>query len=147
MRTSVALRWVAVCGIVVTAALFLGAVAQGSTRTGPPPGLGAGADTYWNIDALVHDTFGKASVCILDSFVVAHATSTFCQSYYVSLFPSARHSSFSLVVRTRNPLEGLNVVPVRFRSRSGPYVSCGGGRWLALTNARSQLWPVTCIRL
>jgi len=118
--------------------------AQGSTRAGPPAGLGAAAGMYWNIDALVHDTFGKASLCVRDSFVVARATSTFCPSYYVSLFPTARHSSFSLVVRPRNPLDGLNVVPVRFRSRTGPYVSCGGGEWLALTNGRTQLWPVGC---
>lgn len=134
--------------LLISAALAAGiaaGVAAPSARTGQP-GLGVTAGMYWNIDALVHDNFGSASVCVRDSFVVTRATSTFCPAYYVSLFPSARNSSFSLVIRSRNPLAGLNVMPVRFKSRLGPYVSCGGGRWLALTNARSQLWPVGCIR-
>jgi hypothetical protein len=135
----------AVLKILLISAALVAGVAAPSARSGQP-GLGVAAGMYWNIDALVHDNFGSARVCVRHSFVVMRATSTFCPAYYVSLFPSARKSSFSLVVRSSNPLAGLNVIPVRFKSRSGPYVSCGGGRWLALTNARSQLWPVGCIR-
>lgn len=117
-----------------------------SAISGPPPGLGAAAITYWNVDALVRDKFGHVQVCVRNSNVIVRATSTFCGVHYVPLFPTARHSQFRLAVLARNPLDGLNVVPIRFYGPSGPYVSCGNGRWLALTNARSELWPVTCVR-
>jgi hypothetical protein len=83
--------------LLLSAALVAG-VAAAPARSSQP-GLGVAAGMYWNIDALVHDTFGNASVCVRDSFVVMRATSAFCPAHYVSLFPRARKSSFSLVVR------------------------------------------------
>jgi hypothetical protein len=112
----------------------------------PPKGLSTQAALYWNIDALVRDKFGHAQVCVQSSDVVVRAASSYCSVYYAPLFPTAQGSALRLVTLARNPLAGVNVVPVRFYRPSGPYVSCGKGRWLALTNARTQLWPVTCVK-
>jgi len=108
--------------------------------------MGSAATLYWKFDALVRDKFGDAPVCISHCNVLLRAHSVYCDVYYTRLFPAARDSSFRLVVLPRNPLAAINVVPIRFFRQSGPYLSCGLGRWLALTNGRSQLWPVACVK-
>ena len=101
---------------------------------------------YWNIDALVRDKLGNRSVCVQHYNVVVRASFGYCDVYYTRLFPAAHQSAFGLVTLARNPVAAINVLPIRFFRRSGPYVSCGAGRWLALTNGRSQLWPVDCVK-
>jgi hypothetical protein len=127
-----------------TASAVAYGVRQRSTMAGPPPSLHEPAARYWNIDALVRDKFGRAEVCV-QHYNVLVRSSGYCAVYYAVLFPSARQSAFRLVRLARNPVARVNVVPVRFYRRAGPYVSCGNGRWLALTNGRTQLWPVDCV--
>jgi hypothetical protein len=136
-------RWL----LSAVAAVTLGATPAAQAReSGAPPGLGPGATLYWKVDALVRDKFGSSDVCIEHYNVLARAPSPTCGAYYVRLFKSASHSTFRLVNLRRNPLTGINVVPIRFFRSSGPYVRCGPGRYLALTNARIQLWPVDCVK-
>lgn len=125
-------------------ALSLG---TGIALAAAPPGIGPYANVFWNVDALVKDKFGNGQVCVRN-FNVLNVGKGFCQIYYQPLFPTARHSAFRLVSLASNPLGGANgpnVEPVRFYGSSGPYVSCGHGEWLAITNARSQLWPIACV--
>ena len=138
-------RWLALGAALAASAVILPPLL--AAATGPPRGLGAAAALYWNIDALVRDKFGSARVCIQQQTVlVRESPSAYCAEDYVRLFPSARRSPLRLVTLARNPVAGINVVPVRFYRRSGPYVSCGQNTWLALTNARSQLWSVDCVK-
>ncbi len=138
-------KWLAVGSVLVASAVVLPSVLAASA--GPPAGLGAAAGLYWNVDALVANKFGGARVCVQhDTVLVRKRQSAYCAEEYVRLFPRARRSAFRLVVRRRNPVAGVNVVPIRFYRSSGPYVSCGGGAWLALTNGRAQLWPVACVK-
>ena len=112
-----------------------------------PPGLSPAALLDWNIDALVRDTFGQSKACLRRSYIVVRERSTYCSTFYTPLFPQARGSAFALIRLRHDPLAGINVVPVRFYGRSGPYVECGTPHhWLALTNARTQQWPVACVR-
>jgi hypothetical protein len=148
-RQSVNMSWRARCGLPLAAGLAASLVmlaAAHASETGPPRGISAGAAIYWNVDALVRDNFGDADVCVEHYNVVLRARSSYCSVYYTRLFPAAHHSAFRLVVLARNPVAAVNVLPIRFFRRSGPYVSCGAGRWLALTNGRSQLWPVDCVK-
>jgi hypothetical protein len=127
-------------GITTTVSgLGTGGLSGSGTRSG------SAAARYWNIDALVRDKFGRAEVCV-DHYNVLVRSPGYCAVYYAMLFPSARHSAFRLVRLARNPVARVNVLPVRFYRRAGPYVSCGNGRWLALTNGRTQLWPVDCVK-
>jgi hypothetical protein len=112
-----------------------------------PPGLSKTALLYWNLDALVRDTFDRNDACLRSSYVIARERSGHCPTHYAPLFPQARASAFALIARRHNPLAGINVVPIRFFRGSGPYVQCGDGQsWLALTNARTEHWSVACVR-
>jgi hypothetical protein len=132
------------CGARTASAVAYG-VRRRSVAVGPPSSLREPAARYWNIDALVRDKFGRAEVCV-QHYNVLVRSSGYCAVYYAMLFPSARHSAFRVVRLARSPVARVNVVPVRFYRVTGPYVSCGNGRWLALTNGRTQLWPVDCVK-
>jgi hypothetical protein len=128
---------------IILLALFAGATASAA----PPPGLTGHARVVWNLDALVRDEFGKKRVCVYANTYLK-VGSGYCAQDYTFTFARARHARFRLVTRASNPLGGPygpNAIPVRFYGRRGPYVSCGQRQWLAVTNARSQNWPIACV--
>jgi len=100
----------------------------------------------WNLDALVHDRYGRAHVCMRAQRFAIHrcASPSFNDGDYRATFAGANHSSFSAVARSSNPLRLVNVVPITI---DGRYIKCGASRWLAITNAPAG-WgeAVYCVR-
>jgi hypothetical protein len=125
-------------------------------RVTPPRELTVYGRTLWNVEALLHDTFGKATACLRlrdYQFVSATCGDLADYGYWKNIFVGARHSHFKLVHRSRAPALG-NVVPIRVK---GLYVFCGKfpvafapiahpaphGRWLVLLHGWANL-PFTC---
>jgi hypothetical protein len=111
-----------------------------------PVGLSAYGRVVWNLDALVHDHYGRAHVCMRAQRFSIHrcASPSFNDGDYRATFASANHSSFSAVARSSNPLRLVNAVPITI---GGRYIKCGSSRWLAITNAPAG-WgeAVYCVR-
>jgi hypothetical protein len=94
----------------------------------------------WNLEALLHDTFGSRRVYVTalktnewpgENFS-AHFMSFSASSYWVFTFAKARHSSFRIVYHPAKPPHATHSVtggegPVEVR---GGYVACGNARWL-----------------
>jgi hypothetical protein len=153
-------RVTAIAGLAVVA-LFLyvspasvraGRQAEGTTSR-PPTGLTIYGQTIWQLEALLHDTFGRAQVC-LD--LRRHSFVSSCGSfadygYWRYTFAQARHSRFKLVRRRRPPFVA-NVLLLKVR---GLYVYCGNfpsvgydayrstRKWLVLQHGSADL-PLTC---
>ena len=133
-------------------------MAAGRSTSGPPQGLTVYGQTLWNLEALLHDTFGKDTVCLRlrdDAFVSQTCGDLAHYGYWKNMFVGARHSRFRLVRRDHAPALG-NVVPIRVR---GLYVFCGNfpvafaglagpgknsARWLVLLHGSAML-PFTCL--
>jgi len=123
--------------LAATAALVLCAAAAcgGSTRL-PPAGLTAYGQVVWNLDALLHDTFGGRQVWEDYGRTNLPDYSTefldLARSVpYAYTFSAAHHSAYR-AVRTAHPPTVADFVtggdsPIRV---SGAYVSCGHGLWL-----------------
>ena len=120
---------------VVASLLVVVAGCGGSTASNPPQGLTAYGRTVWNIDALLHDRFGKRDVWI--DFIGNYPNFSIkfvdlAQSIpWAYTFGAARRSAFR-AVRTRRPPGIANFttgsdVPMRIE---GAYISCGRGTWL-----------------
>jgi hypothetical protein len=132
---------------------------QQTTAYGPPRGVTVYGQTIWNVEALLHDTFGSKTTCVRFrdyAFVSATCGDLVHYGYWKNTFVGARHSRFKLVRRAFPPVAGGNVVPVKVRDS---YVYCGnfpaafklaGGegrrtnRWLVVLHG----WvtePFTCL--
>jgi hypothetical protein len=101
-------------------------LAYGARRgpDGPPAGLTVYGRTLWNLEALLHDTYGTRTTCLRlrdQAFVSATCGDLARYGYWNDVFVAARHSRFRLVRRTQAPALG-NVWPVTVK---GLYVSCG----------------------
>jgi hypothetical protein len=108
----------------------------------PPPGLTVHGRLVWQFEALLRDTFGRASVCegprYTVNFVTRPCVPLSDYNAYEFIFLNARHSSLK---RTRTPPSGLgNVVPVRV---GGQYVRCGNSRWLVMLG--SGIFALSCV--
>ena len=92
-----------------------------------PVGLSAYGRLVWNLDALVHDLYGRAHVCMHAQRFAIHrcASPTFNDGDYRATFAGANHSSFTAVARSSNPLRLVNVVPITI---GGSYIKCGASR-------------------
>ena len=116
-------------------------------------GLTTYGRTVWNLDALLHNTFGSRQVCLdLRTYSFGSTCGSFAvDGYWQYTFASARHSRFKLVRRKSPPALG-NVQPLRVR---GLYVFCGNfpsvgyypyrstRKWLVLQHGSADL-PLTC---
>jgi hypothetical protein len=133
---------VAVLAFAVSPAVKHGRGDARAAATRQPAGLTTYGRVVWNLDALLHDTFGGRTVCLgLKSDDFTTSCSSFAVSgYYLYTFATARDSRFRLVRRKRALVLG-NVRPLKVR---GAYVSCGGGRWLALEHGSANL-PLACV--
>jgi hypothetical protein len=155
----------------VLSAALLGAVVIGFAATsdrasahhtasvsGPPPGLTVYGRTLWNVEALLHDTYGNKTTCLRlrdYAFVSATCGDLADYGYWKNIFVGARHSRFRLVRLSHPPsLGNVGVVTVK-----GRYVSCGafpeafplpgaGGsrtrKWLAVLHGWAMT-PFTCV--
>jgi hypothetical protein len=98
---------------------------QGRAASSPPrEPLSVYGRTLWNLEALLHDTFGRRTTCIRWSdyaLVSASCGDLAHYGYWQDIFVAARHSSFKLVRRAHPPAMGN----VRVVTMNGRYVSCG----------------------
>jgi hypothetical protein len=116
------------------------------TASRPPKGLTTYGKTIWELDALLHDTFGDgASPCLRQGPYAADNFTRRCGSLaetprWEDLFKSASHSRFTLVRLKRAPALG-NVVPVAINGR---YVFCGSfpTAWSTLASHSHRKWLV-----
>jgi hypothetical protein len=141
------------CTLVALSIVLLVGFAGARTRdvqarvTGPPPGLTPYGRAVWNLDALLHDTFGNRQVWEnptpgarqipnFSTRFIDLATST----PYVYTFAAARHSEFRVARPKKPPRVGVSAtgenVPLKIE---GAYVSCGGGKWLYGRNGQPLL--------
>jgi hypothetical protein len=110
----------------------------------PPSGLSIYGRTLWNLEALLHDTFGKKTSCIRwrdYAFVSASCGDLAHYGYWQDIFGDAHDSRFKLIHLAHAPMMGnAAVVTVK-----GLYVSCGNSPgWGALAHAgsRTRRWLV-----
>jgi len=104
----------------VTLAVALAVLAT----TGPPSGLSAEGHALWNLDALLHDTFGARPVCVPSSTRRFNLTTGPCGplsafSPYFPTFVAARHSAYHLTSR--------NVLKMDFGNYPAPVLVRGRG--------------------
>ena len=157
-------RWAALSVAIIAAASVVFAAsgaasgAHKNAPSGPPSGLTVYGQTLWNVEALLHDTFGNKTACLRyrdDTFVSAACGDLADYGYWKNVFVGARHSRFKLVRLARPPALG-NVVLIRVK---GLYVSCGGfpvafaplahegsrtHRWLVVLHGWAMT-PFTCL--
>lgn len=118
-------------------ALLLATTAAGAANE-PPPGLTAYGRAVWNLDGLLHATFGdrqvfedylnpKTGIPTFSTRFVSQANST----PYVYTFAAARGSTFTIERRSEPPQTTTSAMgsdtPLMIGSG---YISCGGSKWL-----------------
>ena len=112
--------------------LFMPSGAIAVSAAGPPQDLTSNGRVLWNLDALLHYTFGGRVVCYDGRRVAIFSVpgGSGCpapQARYqpwAFTFRTAHASAFRLVERRGAPVTGATTVPVQVASR---YVSCPGG--------------------
>lgn len=125
-------------GVAVLASAF-----AASPAIGPPAGLTAYGRVVWNLDALLHDTFGDRQVWEdYGRGPIPNFSTKFIDLAssvpWAYTFATARRSQFR-AVRPRHPpkigdyVTGENV-PFRIR---GAYIACGNGEWLYGRNGQA----------
>jgi hypothetical protein len=143
----------AISSVVVAAVASGGAASRSGT---PPPGLTRYGQTVWNLDALLHDTFGARGVYLSIPASYPRAPRNFstvsgpncCSAYYLATFRDARHSGFRLYgpTNTLKPIIGASggEVPLTIR-RS--FIYCGGNKWLYEHYGNGPAnWQISCHR-
>jgi len=143
-------NWVLIAAAAATAAAVAVTAASEQIRTeqqkdsGPPAGLSVYGQTLWNLEALLHDTFGEKTTCLRwrdYAFVSRSCGDLAHYGYWQDVFVRAQHSRFKLVRLARPPAMG-NVLVVTV---NGLYVSCGdlpGWGALAHDGSRTHRWLV-----
>jgi hypothetical protein len=132
-------------GLAAVALLVLSGCGANGTRLGvPPSGLTPYGRVVWNLDALLHDSFGNRQVW--ENYARSNGTPNYSTRFvsgasstpYTYTFAAARSSTFKAVRPEHPPRSGTYVTgenfPVRVR---GAYVSCGRGTWLYERNGQS----------
>jgi hypothetical protein len=129
-----------------------GASASGSG----PSGLTAYGRTVWNLDALLHDTFGKRTVYLNAKASYPRTPRNFStkfidnahSEYYIRTFANVQVSTFQTVGPTRPPKPDIGAsgyeVPLTIR---GAYIYCGGNKWLFEHGGNGPAnWQISCHR-
>ena len=104
----------------------------------PPPGFTPYGDNVWELDALLHDTFGMRGVNLLSggftspSNFTTEPVATASGGPYTYTFAKASHSTFKLVRPAHPPRAvvragGSPYEPLTVR---GAYISCGRSGWV-----------------
>jgi hypothetical protein len=142
---------------VVVAAVSVIATGGASARsTGPPSGLTSYGRTVWNLDALLHDTFGQRSLYLRIPQSYPRKPRNFstvsgancCSASYLPTFKSASHSAFRLLGPTRPPKPAIGAsggeVPLTIK---GSYIYCGGKKWLFEHYGNGPAnWQISCYK-
>ena len=101
------------------------ATSSGDRRLSAPiADLTVYGQTLWNLEALLHDTFGRKTTCLRlrdTAFVSSSCGDLADYGYWKDVFRTAHHSHFRLVRRAHPPSLG-KVSPVIIKGR---YVFCG----------------------
>jgi hypothetical protein len=123
----------------------------------PPAGLTTYGRVIWNLDALLHDVFGRRSVYVNYSGAgpgpprgdfSTHFFAMASSRYYFFTFAAARSSDFQLAEPTRAPRDHIGAAgwstPVTVNHM---YVSCGHGNWLYEHGGQGPAnWELFCGR-
>ena len=152
------------CTIAAAAAVGLSAAVGGTdvrearAASTPPAGLSVYGRTLWNLEALLHDTFGNKTACLRlqgYAFVSATCGDLAHYGYWKTVFVGARHSRFKLVRLARPPalgnaavitVNGLYVACGRFPVAFAPLTQEGSKtrRWLVVLHGWAMT-PFTCV--
>lgn len=139
-----------------TSVLAIGAApgrASSLTTQAPPRGLTANGRLVWNLDALLHDTFGNREIYVnyTSATRIGNFSTRFISDaqsrYYLYTFAAARHSQFRAVRPATAPrvFEGTAAgeIPLKLL---GAYISCGNGRWLYERSGQGpEQWQINCL--
>lgn len=144
----------AALAVAVLAVVIAGGAA--GRATAPPAGLTSYGRATWNLDALLHDTFGRHPVYLSTPSNYPKAPRNFsttsgadcCSSYYLYSFANAARSAFKTVGPTKPPRPQIGAagyeVPLTIR---GAYIYCGGSRWLFEHGGNGPAnWQISCHR-
>ena len=136
--------------------LFLFLVSATPASSGPPPGLTAYGRVIWNLDALLHDKFGRHTVYVNYSARTAPPRGNFSTRFvaeaasrrYIFTFANARSSAFRTTRPSRPPKAYVGAAgwssPLTL---SGAYISCGNGKWLFEHGGQGPAnWELFCSR-
>jgi hypothetical protein len=132
-------RLVAAVGVIF-ACILVPEIASSSGMgqpSSPPRGLTSYGGEVWELDALLHDTFGKEVVNLAST---RSTTNNFVTGFvpiaaggqYTYTFADASHSTFRIVRSTRPPktFPDVSYGPIHPFRVHGAYISCGNGAWL-----------------
>jgi hypothetical protein len=127
-------------------------VASSGAAAGPPAGLSPAGRITWNLEALLHDTFGNREVNLQlaqfgrpEDFSLAFRGDC-CSGTYVFTFANPHGSQFRArrVSKPPKPLVGASGADVPLTIR-GAYVYCGAGQWLFLHEGEGAAnWELSC---
>jgi hypothetical protein len=147
---------VSLLAVVVVAVSVIATGGAPARSTGPPSGLTSYGRTVWNLDALLHDTFGQRPVYLSIPRAFPREARNFstvqgsdcCSAYYLPTFRDARYSAFRLFGPTKPPKPQIGAagseVPLTIR-RS--YIYCGRGSWLFEHYGNGPAnWQISCHR-
>jgi hypothetical protein len=153
MRRRVALCLLA-CAVGVTSASASSRDLR--VRASPPPGLTAYGRAVWNLDALLHDTFGNGQVWLNVRRSYPNTPANFSTTFFdfarsrivAYTFADAHGSAFRLMRPKHAPRPDIGasgwdaLLTIR-----GAYISCGSSKWLYEHGGEAYAnWWVGCIR-
>ena len=145
------LRGVRLAALAAVVALAL-AGCGGGVKHGPPAGLTLYGRKVWNLDALLHASFGHRQVTLnfgpKSANYSIHFTSEAQSNDHTDVFVDAEGSQFTLRRPNRPPptiLFGFGeYIPLTV---NGAFISCAPGKWLYLRNGQDtpggEFW---CVR-
>jgi hypothetical protein len=147
-----------VTAVAAMSTLLIVAAASGgaASKSAAPTGLTSYGRTVWNLDALLHDTFGERAVYLSIPGKYPRVPRNFstvdgpncCSAYYLPTFRDASGSAFTTYGPTRPPRPNLGAsggeVPLTIRHA---YIYCGGGKWLYEHYGNGPAnWQISCHR-
>jgi len=147
-----------VIALVLTVAALLSASAPDAKahRTAPPSGLTTYGQAVWNLDALLHDTFGNQKVWLNARSSYPRTPANFSTDVIdlassrivVYTFAKAHGSAFTLVRPNPKPRPDIGAsgwnTPLTVRDS---YISCGNGKWLYEHGGEAYAnWWVGCLK-
>lgn len=128
---------------------------SGSALAMPPRGLTESGRLLWNLEALLHDTFGSKPVYVNYSGgpsqpgnFSTHFLDDARSRYFVYTFAAARDSAFKLIRPVTRPKPAIGAAggetPLNVL---GAYISCGSGKWLNEHWGNGpEKWQIDCLR-
>lgn len=138
-----------------TAAWVPPSLAGRVTANTPPPGLTGYGRNVWNLDALLHDTFGQRTVWLDFRSSWPHTPASFSTTFidfahtriFLYTFADARGSMFRAKRPARPPRPKIGIsgfdVPLTIR---GAYIACTSKTWLYEHGGEAFAnWRLACL--